>query len=326
MRALAVAPHRYNEDVLDPDQLLSIIDAAHAAAGDGMDGLSGEDLCSVAVRARRLRELADHLEVHALAALDDSGHADTLGYTTAGWFADQAKLPSSVGRTQIRTARTLRHLPGTDQAWLDGDLSREHVRVLADAANPRIRNHIVSLEDHLVGIAAGYTTFDRWRRRIAEVVSRLDVEGPDPDDPAQTSASWGRSGLFGRLRASFAGADVELFDQILEARTDELARTDATERALTPDLPARTRGQLRGLALLDLALHGPTRTAVTGDPTPMDEAAAKKAAKASARGPRIGIMVVLRPDDTGDWPALPSFSDATWSLTSPDGHHLAMEH
>ncbi len=123
--------------MLDTGHLHRITRDAAALAGDGVDGLSPETLCDVALTARRLREVADHLEVHALGALEPTGHTDdTTGLSTGAWFAREAKLPSAIGRTQVTTARALRHLPGTDQAWLDGRITREHVRVLLRRRQP----------------------------------------------------------------------------------------------------------------------------------------------------------------------------------------------
>src|SRR5690349_16635299 len=85
---------------------------------------------SCATWRSRLRELADHVEVHALGILDDSGYTDDKTGMAAGpWFASRAGLPAGAARVQVQAARMLRRFPEVDLAWLDGDLSREHVRV-----------------------------------------------------------------------------------------------------------------------------------------------------------------------------------------------------
>jgi hypothetical protein len=242
--------------VLDTDHLHRITAEVQGLAAAGVEGLDPEALCEVALTARRLRELVDHLEVHALGALEPTGHTESrTGLTAGAWFAREAKLPSSVGRAQITTARALRHLPETDQAWLDGRITRDHVRVLANAANPRIREQITALEAELIGITEN-RTFHHWRLQIGDVVARLDTEGRDPDDPTHTSATWGRSGLFAELRARFAGPEVELLEQLIEARTNWLYRTNVEEHNQTSDLPLLSRSQLRAQALIDLITHG----------------------------------------------------------------------
>ena len=337
MDRLAVTGFRYNGDVLDSDRLHQITSDATALAGEGVSGLEPTSLCDVALIARRLRELADHLEVHALGALADTGHTEaTTGLTAGAWFAREAKLPSSAGRAQVATARSLRHLPGTDQAWLDGRVNREHVRVLTGAANPRIRQHIVALEDELIAITED-RTFHHWRTRVTEVVSRLDQEGPDPDDPTHTTASWGRSGLFAELRARFAGAEVELLEQIIEAETNRLFHVNVAEHKATADLPLLSRAQLRAQAIIGLILHGPgERTSpddAGADATDAAPASVKKRSKVTDNPLRVGVTLVLRGDDTGTsdlaqlpTSAPPTIGGATWSLTNTEGHHLALEH
>ena len=319
-------------------------------AGVGVAGLDPESLCEVALAARRLRELADHVEVHALGALAETGHTEaTTGLSAAGWFAREVKLPSEAGRAQVSTARALRHLPGTDQAWLDGRIGREHVRVLTAAANPRIREHIASLEDELIGIAED-RTFVRWRQRVAEVVAELDQDGPDPEDPTHTTASWGRSGLFAVLRAKFAGAEVELLEQIIEAETNRLFHVNVAEHAATIDLPLLSRSQLRAQAIIGLILHGPdTRTdpddtdlparrrtqrtrptpTPTVRPTKVTARWTRRRGRRSRSGPRTRCgsgspwcCVLATPRSPSCRPS----AGSTWSLTNGEGQHLALEH
>ena len=147
MGPFAVRGYRYNGNVLDTGHLHRITADAHTLGAAGVVGLDAESLCDVALTARRLRELADHIEVHALGALEPTGHTEsTTGMSASAWFSREARLPSTAGRAQVTIARALRHLPETDQAWLDGRITREHVRVLAAAANPRIRDHIAQLQ------------------------------------------------------------------------------------------------------------------------------------------------------------------------------------
>jgi hypothetical protein len=129
----------------------------------------------------------------------------------------------------------LRELDITDQAWLEGRITREHVRVLGAAANPRIRAQIAQIQAELIGISED-RTFHHWRLRVAEAVSRLDLDGPDPDDPTHTSATWARSGLFAQLRATCAGADVEAVG---------CARRRSSPAGIARPDPSRRNGRIR---------------------------------------------------------------------------------
>ena len=293
--------------MIEPTDLRDLAVAAHALAVDGVDGMDGASLCRVALAARQLRELADHLEVHALGELDELGYTDReLGMPTSMWFGSRTGMEPAVGRSQIKVGRVLRsHLHETDAAWLHGTITREHVRVMVGAANPRIRDQIAAAENDLLDLADG-RPFTLWRQGVNQVASHLDEDGPDPTDPASTTASWSRSGSFAELRARFAGADVEVLEQLIDTKIDELARRQTRDRTTTTDIPLLTRAQLRGHAIAELLLDGYSATA-------------------SPERLRTGITLVLRTtDDNPDrWPHL---TDATWTLTNPKGDHLILEH
>jgi len=226
--------------------------------------------------------------------------------TTAMWFGHHTGMEPAVGRAQIKIARVLRsHLHHTDQAWLDGTIGREHVRVLVNAANPRIRDQIADAETDLINLA-DRRAFTLWRQGVNHVAAILDQDGPDPTDPTTTTASWSRTGSFAELRARFAGADVEVLEQIIDAKIDELHRRQTRDRTQSTDIPALTRAQLRGHAIAELLLDGYT-------------------AAASNRALRNGISLVLRHtnDDPTGWPSL---TNIAWTLTNPTGRHLVLEH
>ena len=93
MEAFAVRGYRYNGNVLDTDHLRRITADAHTLGAAGVVGLDAESLCDVALTARRLRELADHIEVHALGALEPTGHTEsTTGMSASAWFSREAGL------------------------------------------------------------------------------------------------------------------------------------------------------------------------------------------------------------------------------------------
>jgi hypothetical protein len=76
--------------------------------------------------------------------LDETGISPAGDASSAAlWFAEAAGVSPSVAHVQVKTARVLaRHLPATDQAWLDGAIGRDHVAVMVRAANPRVRAQI----------------------------------------------------------------------------------------------------------------------------------------------------------------------------------------
>ncbi len=255
--------------MIDVDRLTRVPQEWQGLAESGVTGLSGEDLARVALTARRMRELADHLEVHALGALDRDGFTNLEhGATTAGWFATATGLPHHVVRSQLRASRLLQHeLAPTAQAWFEGRITSEHVRVLLDAANPRIRDQIADQQAHLIAKVPG-TRFDRWKAEVAERARLLDQDGPEPDDATTTSATWARSDSFAQLQARFGGADAETVEQIVEHKTDELFRQHARDRQHCPELaPLRRPGNDPRSWSATAAAPSPAATARWGGPT-----------------------------------------------------------
>ena len=302
--------------MIEADQLHHIITATHALAVDGVDGLDGATLCDVAVSARRLRELADHLEVHALGALDESGYTDArYGQTTATWFAHRTGMDPNVGLGQVKVARVLRsHLHATDQAWLDGTIGREHVKVLVTAANPRIRDRIAAAEADLIDLADG-RVFTHWKAAVVDLASRLDEDGPDPDRPGQHQS------LLVPIRA------LRPAPRPVRRRERRGPRTDHRPQ----DRRARSAAKPK------TANSPPTSPP---SPEPSSAATPSTSSSATATSPpppptaiRAGVSLVLRKadDDPSGWPTLtgiawPSLPDVSWSLTNPTGQHLALEH
>ena len=297
------------------DELREIRQRAQGLDVAALAEMSDADRCAVALEVRRARELLDRVEVHALGALDESGYTlVNFGMPAAGWFAREARLPTRAAKAQVNVAHVLaRHLPATDQAWHDGRITRDHVRVMVAAANPRIRTEISAVEDTLVGLVEG-TTFRDWKQIVDAAVAAADQDGPRPDDPTNTSASWSRSGAYAELRARFGGASVEVLEQIIEAKTDELFRRQAADRKNTKDIPDLTRNQLRGHAIAELLIQ------------------ALGVDKATSKGPRTAVTLVVRADERRIDPAASvaagglATTDILWSLSGPNGDHLLAEH
>ena len=201
MNGLDVAPVRYNGVVIELDPLDQICATFRAATSGGVEGMDAEGLERAAVLARRLRELSDRLEVHALGALDESQASIQRHGTPTGELVrarSRASRPSAAN-AQVKTARVLtRHLPDTDQGWADGDLTRSHVDVMVRAANPRVRTQITAAERDLLALVEG-RTFATWKGAVAEVAAAFDQDGPDPDDPA---VHLGHVGAFGGVRGA----------------------------------------------------------------------------------------------------------------------------
>ena len=123
-----------------------------------------------------------------------------------------------------------------------------------------------------------------------------------------------RSGEFAELKARFGGCDVEVLEQIIEARTNALFRAMVKDRKANPDLPELSRSQLRGQAIKELLLEG------AGLGTGRTRIGINLVLRANPKaGPTIvNGLPTLHPDPTdAGWPAFGSLSDVTWSLVEP---------
>src|SRR6476620_8271209 len=104
-----VTPSRHNGRVIETDQFRRLTDLAQRFANDGIDGLDDESIAAVALLSRRLGELADRLEVHALGALEEAGYAEReCNETTANWFSINAHVSPATGSRQVKLARLVR--------------------------------------------------------------------------------------------------------------------------------------------------------------------------------------------------------------------------
>jgi hypothetical protein len=160
--------------------------------------------------------------------------------------------------------------------------------VLADAANPRVADHIAGVQDDLVA-GAQSSPFGAWARGVAELVERADQDGGhDPaDDISRNRLHAGRVGDTVEIRGQLVGDAALSFTEALEQATEVLWRHYQADHDACPDLEIPNRSTLRALALVELCRHGlaPTRP-----------------------GPVVDITLVMNGEDA--------------TVRTPDGDHV----
>jgi uncharacterized protein DUF222 len=134
---------------------------------------------------QRARRVLEAQLLRCLAEIDRRASFQADGYvSTASWLQDRYRGGAVSARDQVRTARALREMPGTEEAFTAGELSQDAVKVLAAAheADPEVfadhepllleaaTRHNVRELQHVVaywkqGLASGA---DEARRRWAE--------------------------------------------------------------------------------------------------------------------------------------------------------------
>lgn len=96
---------------------------------------------------------------------------------TGSWVAAQRDPPVGSCRylTKLGTKLCV-HLPLVLQALADGLISLEHVKVICEAANPRIVHLIAERQENLITEAQG-RTFNRRKAIVIAVAGELDQDG-----------------------------------------------------------------------------------------------------------------------------------------------------
>jgi hypothetical protein len=151
-------------------------DVLGGLASVDLTGLSDGELTELVVLAGDVVKLADALFVQAVGRLDVQRAWEGSGARSAGTFVSwQCGMSRGRASSALSCARALRVLPGTHAAFLAGDLTIEHVRLLARAqtANPEA---FAADEAKLVRLA-GEMLFRRY-----EVGIRYWIDANSPDD------------------------------------------------------------------------------------------------------------------------------------------------
>ena len=233
-------------------------EALGSLAGLDVSGLSDDELLGGLVALERVQRRLDVVRTHVAGELDARGTTDERhGLRTAGWLAREAGLPRPVAARVVRVGAKLRRMANLDAAFTAGAVGFDQVRVVADAANPRIVDALDAAVPELVEGIEG-TRFEVWRRDVAWVADQLDADGghdPDNDVPAdRLSQRWVGDELVihGRLH----GEAAQVAHQVLDGATDTEFRRATRDRDTTVDLPVPARGQLCARAFLRLLRHG----------------------------------------------------------------------
>ena len=248
--------------------------ALGSLAGLDVSGLSDDELLGGALALERVQRRLDVVRTHVAGELDARGTTDERhGLRTAGWLAREAGLPRPVAARVVRVGVKLRRMANLDAAFTAGTVGFDQVRVIADAANPRIIDALDAAVPELVEGVEG-TRFEVWRRDVAWVADQLDADGghdPAGDTPAdRLSQRWVGDELVihGRLH----GEAAQVAHQVLDGATDTEFRRATRDRDTTADLPVPCRAELCARAFVRLLRHGlAAETAGTATSAPVAE-------------------------------------------------------
>jgi hypothetical protein len=126
------------------------------AAAEDVSFASDSELLAAVEGLARARASFDAAELHVLGELDARGVCDReFGSRTATWVAHVTGGDRRAIASRVTVAGKLRGLlGGVDAALSAGELTFEHARVLATAANPRITAELAAEQDGWIAKAA----------------------------------------------------------------------------------------------------------------------------------------------------------------------------
>jgi hypothetical protein len=252
--------------VADVDQICDVDPAAFA------------DMESIKKVRRQIARL-DAAATRATAVFDASGEWQvSRARSLSSWLAGACKLPLSETRRQVQRGRALRHMPLVEEAWLAGDISADHVDVLAGACSEARRETFARDEKVLLDHTKHLRFRDFWRavRYWEQLADPGGVEDEAADERAQRAlylsesfrGTWLGKMTFDPLSGTIVNNELKrIEEQLFEADWAE-ARSRLGDRVTPADL-RRTPAQRRADALVEMAIRSRTAPADGRRPEPL---------------------------------------------------------
>lgn len=240
----------------------------------GAPGLGArlDELLAVDQATMTHRERADHVgeiervrtriearSIQAIGEFDEVGAwmADEA-YSARNWMAAQTGTSKADAGRRVRLARQLRSMPGTAAAFAAGEITVEHVRLMARCvANPRTRAAFSWDESTLVAQARQLPA-DDFEHRVRLWMAVVDQDGAPPSDPEHDVVNATRVGDRVKINGDL-GLDTGIpFLAALAERMDVLFERDKKVSDANPEdgLSMRTPGNRRAEALCELVAAG----------------------------------------------------------------------
>lgn len=216
------------------------------------DDLTDGEVADYAARSQRLRSMADAHCLRSAGVVDRrlvwaSDHARSA----TAWLVFKATISKQRASTAVAGARALREMPLVEAAMLDGRITTDHARRLADAQRTNPEEYADD-EERLVELAATvhYSRFDR--------VIRYWCHWAAPDD-AETAAERRRAERRAHCSRTFGGSVA--IDALLDPVNGEIVarELERLEQALFEDDLAEARERLGPHASLADLCRTPTQ-------------------------------------------------------------------
>ncbi len=216
------------------------------------------------------RRALDARTARIAAELERRGTCDREhGHRTGSWLAARTDLPTGRSRYRVQVAAKLvRHFPVLLRALADGRISWHHVEVIHEAANPRVIDLVVQLQQALVDSARGLA-FVRWQHEVGRVLRQLDADGGHDPARDQLDRAYLSLGVDGRVHlAGSLGPELGLAVKAeLERRADEQFRIATRDHQTCDRLAVPCRAELLARGLHEMSRRSAARRLHDSVPT-----------------------------------------------------------
>src|SRR3984957_1086395 len=235
--------------------------------------------CDSIERLHQIAARAESFLTEAIAAFEKSEEWAADGAKTAtAWIATRCRVSRVATRRRVRLGRTLRHLPMVAQAWRDGAIGEDQAQAIAWARRRRTEAAMDRDEEVLVSQAKelGFEDFSRvlayWKQLADPDGAEDSQEEKKASRDVYLTSSYHGMWLGQMTLDPINGAIVSGELNRLEHDLFEADCAQAKERLGRPGRIAelaRTSGQRRADALVDMATRSRTAPAEGIRPAPL---------------------------------------------------------
>jgi Domain of unknown function (DUF222)/HNH endonuclease len=257
-------------------ELETLAEDIDALVEQGASGFA--DGASIIALQRQLARL-DSFTTAAVAEFDTWGEWATDGARTpAAWLTTRSKLSGADARRQLRRGRRLRQLPICAAAWSRGDLTSAQVDVMIGLSRPVTEEALSRDEETLVGEACTLR-HDQFVRLAGYWEQMADPDGVEDEGQARVDrrdvylvqgleGMWLGQMTLDEVSGAAVAGELDRLERLL-FEADWAEAKAALGHEPTADQLARTPGQRRADALVEMAARSKTAPADGRRPAPL---------------------------------------------------------
>lgn len=154
---------------------------------------------------------------------------------------------------RVKTARLLRQCPILASALSTGRIGVDHVRVIANASNPRNLHVVIAIQQQLVDLTSEVVLLGFWASKVLDLLRLADTDGPEPtieDNHLHLDSQFDGTS---RLTATLTAETRDVVTHAIDTFTDRIFRRFKADAEGAPeDIEMPARSTLAALALAEI--------------------------------------------------------------------------